>query len=119
MHSATKLQAMWKDVHRAFSIAETRNRGYDNHLESWGYCRGKKSVIYQHLWCALRGTGCGFSPGCVYAEDEDDSTKETDKCAAPKPNKKRQKCEDPVIRFTEIVDKLIETETNTKCDLIA
>ncbi|KAG6951423.1 hypothetical protein JG688_00013738, partial [Phytophthora aleatoria] len=31
----------------------------------------------------------------------------------------RQKSEDPVIRLTEVVTKLIETETRTKSDLVA
>ncbi|KAG2994328.1 hypothetical protein PC121_g20983 [Phytophthora cactorum] len=77
---------MWKDVHRSFSKAEARNKA----------------------------SGRGFYSGCVYGEDEDDSTKEKDKCAAPKTNKKRQKSED-----SEVVTKLIETETRTKSDLVA
>jgi hypothetical protein len=60
--------------------------------------------MYLHLWCEHRGAGREFCAGCVYADDEDESTKEADDVnAAPKTNHKRLEHADPVHSATVTV----------------
>ncbi|KAF1782387.1 hypothetical protein GQ600_18378 [Phytophthora cactorum] len=82
--------------------------------------------MYVHLWCEHRGSGREFSASCVYEDNEDDESRESQNSVEkPKVSRKCQKQDDrrdsndAVAILPDAVSKLMETEaTSNKGALI-
>eukprot|EP00644_Phytophthora_capsici_P006829 jgi/Phyca11/72537/gw1.8.480.1 len=58
VHSAAKLQRMWREVASNFARAEAGSKKSGNHSDDfWDFCAGRTDVYYVHKWCEHRGSG--------------------------------------------------------------
>ncbi|KAG4249385.1 hypothetical protein PC116_g2937 [Phytophthora cactorum] len=55
-----------------------------SHDGFWDFCLGDKVAVYVHLWYEQRGSGREFSASCVYEDNEDDKSRES-QISAEKP----------------------------------
>ncbi|KAG3016898.1 hypothetical protein PC120_g11350 [Phytophthora cactorum] len=79
-----KLKGMWKACSARFAAAEGRCKLSGSHDGFWDFCLGDKVAVYVHLWYEQRWSDRQFSASCVYEDNEDDKSRES-QISAEKP----------------------------------
>ncbi|POM70322.1 Hypothetical protein PHPALM_13256 [Phytophthora palmivora] len=115
VHSAAKLKRMWKEVSSNFASAEAKSKvSGQGSNDFWDFCSGRADVYYLDRWCEHRQGGREFCAANLYAEDEDDSTREGQPTKQTV-NRKRRK----TSRSSEILERVSALLENEMTDVAA